>query len=225
MDFSRKKYTIYILWIVVLLLGPLTVLINTPKLNFNNPVFVMSFFQRITGLLGFSFIFIQLIFGALMSKLTKYLGGSVHRIHITQGLLAYALFLIHPLLYVAIIRVTTGKLVTFIFPSAQNLLVYELYLTYGRIAFVLATVIIFTAFFRTKPIFRRNWKKIHYLNYAVFYFTSFHAWKVGTDINSFPFSYFFWAANIVISGLIVYKYIYPRLFILFNKKESLPQKL
>ncbi len=222
-----KKGFIILSWILILLIGPITLFV---KLNltevFSNSVQLINFFQRISGLTLFSLLFCQILLGSFMSSWTRYLGPKTFRYHIVQGLSTYGLLLAHPLLYVAFTYQTVGKLTTFILPNLEiNTPIYELYLTYGRIALILLTIGVFAGYFRHKPFMRANWHKFHLLNYFSFFFVAIHAWNVGTDVKSPPFSIFYWVAISVITIVVFRRFLYSKIKSYFNvdSKEPMPQ--
>lgn len=140
-----------------------------------------------------------------MDWFVKMIGGKAYKIHITQGLITYGFMFIHPLLqnvivYQASQSLTKALLVFMPSFAAQR----DLLLVFGRVAFVLATIAVIAAYFRTKPFFRRNWRAFHILNYLVFYLILIHA-RGGSDIATIPFSAVYWVAAITVSLIVVRK--------------------
>ncbi|MBI2103745.1 hypothetical protein HYT59_01935 [Candidatus Woesebacteria bacterium] len=179
---------------------------------FSNPIQLINFFQRLTGLLAFSLLFVQLLLGSYMNFWQRYLGAKTFKYHVIEGLVSYGLFLGHPLLYVVFTYRLVGKLTTFILPNLDiNTPVYELYLTYGRIGFLLLTIGVVAGLLRNKPFLRAHWRKFHILNYFAFFFVAVHAYNVGTDVRTFPFSFLFWIAIVVITATVFRRFVYPRL--------------
>lgn len=198
---NRKKIW-YILWVLIILIGPITVFRNTQFTQISsNPVLLLNYFQRITGLLAFSLLFIQIILGALMSKWVQILGAKAYRLHITQGLLTYAFIFIHPIFYYFISYQVVGKIMLLPDRSIE----VEFWIGFGRVAFTLLTIAVVVGYFRTKSFFRRNWLKIHVLNYISFFLVAVHSWNVGTDTLTLPFIWFFWFALGAVSLSIVYR--------------------
>src|SRR3989344_8075077 len=96
-----KKLPFYLIWLGILLIGPFTVFSNTPfSLAAQNQTTLINFFQRLIGLMAFSFIFSQVILGSFMVKLTQKLGGWIYKFHITEGLFTYLFVLAHPFLFI-----------------------------------------------------------------------------------------------------------------------------
>lgn len=218
MTHAQVKWLFYTVWIVVLLLGPLTVFANSGTSVFSDPVLLVNFFQRVTGLLAFSLLFVQILLGSFNSYFVRFMGGNAIRFHIAQGIISYLLFLAHPLLYVVFTYQTLGIITTFIWPNlSMNSLTYELSLSYGRIGFLLLSLGVVAGYFRTHPFFRRNWKKLHILNYFAFFFVSYHAYKLGSDTMTPPFNLLFWGANIGVTATVFKRFIYWRI------KKYLPE--
>ncbi len=208
-----KKGFIILCWLLILLVGPITLFVNTTLSEvFSNPIQLINFFQRLTGLLAFSLLFVQLLLGSYMNFWQRYLGAKTFKYHVIEGLVSYGLFLGHPLLYVVFTYRLVGKLTTFILPNLDiNTPVYELYLTYGRIGFLLLTIGVVAGLLRNKPFLRAHWRKFHILNYFAFFFVAVHAYNVGTDVRTFPFSFLFWIAIVVITATVFRRFVYPRL--------------
>ena len=192
-----KKTIFYLLWILLLSLGPITVIRNSTGFSIN-------FVQRIVGLLAFTLLFVQIILGSFMEKLIEKLGGWIFKFHVTEGVIAYLLILVHPLLF------TFDPFYVFFGFSSQGA---EFYYSFGRSAFWLVTVAVIAGLLRTQPWLQNNWRKFHILNYVAFFLIWFHSFKVGTDIGTFPFSFFHGPALVIVSSIVLYRlfsYFKPR---------------
>lgn len=207
-----KKTIFIIIWLILLSLGPITVIRNTPELSIN-------FFQRMFGLWAFTLLFIQIILGAFMQKLTEKLGGWVFKFHITEGLFAYALVFSHPLLFAVLNYQTSGVFNPFYVYLGFSLKDIELFYSFGRSAFWLMTLAVVAALLRTQPWLQNNWRKFHILNYFVFFAVWYHSFKVGTDIGTFPFSFFHGPSLIIVLGIVLY-----RLFSYFKSLFTSPSR-
>lgn len=194
--------TVYALFVVS---APITVLLNTPiSFVFKNDILTINFFQRVFGLSAFVMLSTQLILGSHMGWWIKKLGGKAYKYHITHGLLAYFFFLTHPLMQTLIDFNLSGPL-----GSAISLLPgRDIFLNLGKMALYLLTAGVFAAYFRTKPIFRKHWRKFHYLNYLAFVFVAIHSWNLGTDVRTLPFLATFAIGHIAVSAAILLKF-YP----------------
>jgi len=216
MSIGVGKPLFLFLWFVTLLIAPLTILSLTPPGSIDNPTLITNFFQRLTGLAAFILLFWQIILGSYMTLLTEKLGGWVFKFHTTQGLFIYGLILIHPMLYTLFNYFNLGifnPLFT-IFP--MSLTGRELWISFGRFAFLLLTVGVAAGYFRTKPFFREKWRSLHILNYVAFLFVAVHAYFTGTDAWTPPFSWFYWFAVLIV-GLTILRRLYRKYFL--PKKE------
>lgn len=216
----RKPYFWIAVWLVFLSLGPITVLKDTPwQAAFNNRIIIANFLQRIVGTVAFTMIFFQIVLGSLMPKLIEKLGPWVFKFHITEGPIAYALIVTHPLLFLAFNYFSRGVIDPFYIFLGFCILCTtrtEFFYTFGRVGFWLVSAAVFAAFFRTSPWLRDNWRKIHILNYFVFFLIAIHSYFIGTDSHFPPFVYFWWFAVVVVSGISIYK-----LWSLFRKQPAL----
>ena len=218
MSLKFKRLLFLLAWLIIIFSGPISVIRNSDIDSVvSDPVILTNFFQRLTGLLAFSILFVQIVLGSWMNNWIQIIGARAYKLHITQGLIAYGFVLIHPIFQNAIIYQTSRSL-------SEALLVFvpslntqrDILLVFGRSAFILATIAVVAAYFRTKPFFRRNWKAFHILNYLVFYLVLIHS-RIGTDIKSPPFSWIYWTAAIVVTVSIGH-----RLFSPFFRKLAQP---
>ena len=193
-----KKYLFFLVWTVIILLGPLTVIQNSLRLNPGNQIIIdLNFVQRLTGIIAFELIFIQIVLGASMNFWTNKFGGWVYTFHTRyEGSLAYLLILTH-------------KLDPFsIFPQFCFLCKTktELYLTLGRASFWLITLAVVAAKFRgLTPWLRKNWRGLHILNYLVFFLVAFHSWNLGSDASYVPFRYFYFLSLPIVTTIVLVK--------------------
>ena len=220
MSVHTRRKIFYVAWFLLLCTPVITFLKNTDiSKAFSDPVLVLNSFQRLTGMTAFILLFIQIILGLFMDRWVQIIGSKAYKFHITQGLLTYGLVLIHPTLYLLItyeVSKNVLKTLSALLPSLAS--PSDILLVFGRTAFVLLTISVTAAYFRTKPFFRRNWRAFHILNYLVFYLIAFHA-KVGTDLASQPFDSVYWLAIITVSAAVAYRFIYPII------KKVIPVKL
>jgi len=198
-----KKTIFFLIWLFLLSLGPITVLRNSTGFSIN-------FLQRMVGLLAYTLLFVQIILGSFMQRLTEKLGGWIFRFHITEGIFTYVLVLAHPLLFVF------DPLYIYLGFSSQKA---ELYYSFGRSAFWLITLALLAAKLRTHPWLQNHWRKFHILNYVAFFLIWFHSLKVGTDIGTFPFSFFHGPSLIIVLGIVLY-----RLFSYFKSLFTSPSR-
>jgi predicted ferric reductase len=213
-----KKKLLVLTWLCILLSGPIIILTKTALLVATKDVIqLINLLQRITALIAFSAIFTQIIIGSYISKLSKIFGSWIHKFHIFQGIVAYAFVLAHPLLFVIFNFKTRGTIDPFYVFTDFCLLCprpFELYYTFGRIAFWLISLAILAAILRSEVWWRKNWRKFHMLNYFVFFLIAIHAWFSGTDIINTSFVYIYWFGITTVIYTIFRKYILP---IIINK--------
>ena len=192
-----------------------------------NPIILTNIFQRITGLLAFTLLFMQIMIGAHMNRWVQIIGAKAYKIHITQGLVSYGFMLIHPLFESAIVYQVSRSLTEAILTLKPSIATQrDLLLTFGRTSFVLVTIAVIASYFRTKPFFRRNWRAFHILNYLAFFLVFFHA-RVGTDTFTPPFLYVYWLATTLVSGTLIYKVFSPiiaRLVFKFKVTDKAQEK-
>jgi predicted ferric reductase len=197
-----NKLFLIVLWIIILISGPFTVLKSVKTVRFSqDSVYLVSVLQRIIGLLVFSMLSVQIILGAFMKKWIKKLGPRILRFHMIQGVVIYSLVALHIFLFFAFIFKTRGTIDPFYVFTDFCLLCkpkIELYYTFGRIAFWLLSLAVAAAVLRGESWWRKNWKYFHRLNYAVFFLVALHTFFLSVDIKVFPFSCIFWFLFIVV---------------------------
>lgn len=213
MNSTNSKILFFSIWLFLVLLGPYTIYKSIALgVAINNPVILINVLQRITGLVAFTLIFIQIVLGSLMQKWTEKLGGWVFKFHLIEGAIAYTLILAHPLLFVFLNFKITGVFDPF-YVFTQICVIckdsFEYFYTFGRISFWLITLAVLAAKLRTQPWFQIHWRKFHVLNYVAFFFIVAHSFFVGTDVRTAPFSWFYFLAITTVVGIIIYKFIYP----------------
>lgn len=196
MSFKKKRAIFLFFWFFLLSLSPFTVLRNLElEKVFANDLLTVNFFQRILGLVSFTLLFSQIMLGSMMEKWIKLLGGWAYKFHITEGVFTYLVIFLHPFMQTIIdfkSRGLVAAVLTFL-PGR------DLYLNLGKISFLLITLGVLAGYFRTKPFFRRNWKKFHYLNYFAFFLVAIHSWNLGSDVLAFPFNPFYWLALVLVT--------------------------
>ena len=195
MSSKTKRTLLFLIWLFIILSGPVSVVQNQPSL--------LKFFQRTAGLLGFSFLFIQIVLGALMKKWIEFFGSKIFKFHVTQGILGYGFVLIHLLFQ---------YLVLFSFSGFANFWKFtNPWINLGRVAFIFLTVGVLAAYFRAKPVFQRNWRLFHIFNYFVFFLVAIHAGKIGTDVKTFPFSFVYRLTITLVALTILYRFVWLKL--------------
>lgn len=219
-----KKKLLILSWLLILISGPIMVLTKSPlsivKGNIGQSIYLL---QRITALIAFSAIFMQIVIGAYLSKLSKIFGSWINKFHTFQGIVAYTFVLAHPFLFLFYNFKTKGSFDPFYVFTDVCLLCprpYELYWSFGRIAFWLISFAILAVIVRSEPWWKKNWRKIHIFNYFVFFLIAAHAWFSGTDIVTTSFVYMFWFELIIVIYIIFRKYILPSI----TKNVDMPRE-
>ena len=191
-------FIVFILsWFILLSISTYAVVLNSAPLSklVSDTDLLINFFQRLTGFLAFNLLFFQILIGSLMPVLRRRLGNFIFKFHMLQGALAYSLILLHPLLFVILNFRLTNKFDPFYVFTDFCVLCskrVEYFYTLGRISFWLITLAVVAAKLRSSIILRKNWRRVHVLNYLAFFLVSAHAYFIGTDIKLEPviFIYF-----------------------------------
>lgn len=221
---NKYKVIFFSVWILILALAPIAVLQNTPlSIAIKNQAALVNVLQRTIGLWAFTLLFFQIVLGSFMRRLTERFGGWIFSFHILEGILAYILIILHPTLFV-LFRYMVGNgfdpfyvFIDFCLLCQRS---YDLYYTLGRISFWLITISVFAGLFRTAtPWLRVNWKKLHILNYLSFTLISLHSLGVGSDIGTFPFSWFHGPAMAIVACIIGYKIFTFAKPVIFSKRN------
>lgn len=145
------------------------------------------------GLIAYTLIWGQIIIGPHVASWAK-LFPKIVRIHRLQGITAFVVATLHPLL----ILVANG-LTSFVakdYVSADRVP----YVVIGQIQFLLLVITVLVALLRNRPWLTRHWKKIHMANYAIFVFGFIHSWQLGSDIRPTSLRYL-WIIFAITGGL------------------------
>jgi len=207
---TKYKTIFYTAWILLISLGIFTVFRNelfSPALQ--NRIILANFIQRILGLTTFTMMFTQIILGSNMPKWIEKYGPWIFKFHIFEGILTYVLIFLHPIFFM-LSRYFAGHgfdpFFTYIDVCILCSTKYDLYYTFGRVAFWLVTIAVFAGLFRTgTPFMRVHWRKFHILNYVAFLLIGVHGLSLGTDFTSMPFFAFALVAYIAVLGIVVVK--------------------
>jgi predicted ferric reductase len=210
MKIDLKKASWFIFWIVLVLSGPITIL-RTPHLKtiIERSDLLINLILRLVGLIAFVLIFYQIIVGAFMDKLIKWLGKWIFDFHIFEGVIAYSLIFLHPLLLVLFkFRVSRAFDPFYVFTDFCALCQTkpEYFLTLGRVAFWLFTVSVFAAIFRKSQSLKKNWRKLHVLNYFTFFLVAIHAYFLGSDRGRVPFVLVYWSSLAIVFTTSLFKF-------------------
>lgn len=194
------KIVLILVWLGVITTPPTLFILTRGGLP-TNPLELFPVF----GLLAFTLIWGQIMLGLFMGPLSR-LFPKIFPVHIVQGLTALLFALLHPLLL--IIGATPAVYLTygFIDPALKG------YVFLGQGALLLLIIGVSAGLLRKSPKIKAFWRKIHYVNYVVFFLAFTHSWNVGTDLSiSWVLDglWIFMLATVVI-GLIYKKLLAPK---------------
>lgn len=180
------KIIFWAIWLTLVSLGLYTICktVNFTIL-FSNYSLTLNFLERVSGVFIFTLLFIQIILGAYMQELTKRFGSWIFKVHAIQGPVIYLLAIIHPMFLLVFNYKVFHTIDPFYIYTQACLLCkswQELFYTFGRLAFWFLAIGVLAA----------NWKKLHLINYVVFFFAALHGWFVGSDFHLSPLKFFYW---------------------------------
>lgn len=211
-----KKFIFFVIWLVLLALVPVTLMDTTPlPLALHLPIMTSSLILRFLGLTAFILLFVEIILGAFMDRISMIFGGWVFNFHQLQGKFVYLLALIHPIFFIILnhfVKSGFDPYAAFINICMICSTKRELYISFGRIGFWLLTITVFAAIFRSSNTWlKTNWRKLHVVNYIIFLIIGAHGFLVGSDFTTQPFYGFAILAYAIIVGIIVFIEL-PRLY-------------
>lgn len=207
---NKSKIIFYLIWIVLLSLAPITILENTSfALITRNYGTMANAVQRLFGLWALTLMFVQIVLGSFMTKLTEKFGGWIFKFHVMQGILVYFLILVHGTAFVVFnYLIGHGFDPFFVFVDVCVLCgkAFDHYYNFGRVAFWLVTLAVAAGYFRTvTPFLRVHWKKFHILNFVAFLLIGIHSLFLGSDVGTFPFSLIHAPSLVIVIGIVVFK--------------------
>lgn len=207
---KKNKIIFWVIWLTIVSLGQYAILktVVFPKV-FSDYGLTLNFLGRLSGIFIFTLLFIQIILGAYMEKLSSKFGGWIFKVHAIQGLVIYLLALIHPL-FLLIFNFKVFHIIDPFYIYTQVCFLCknksEFLYTFGRLAIWFLTIGVFVAIFRSSDSWlNKNWRKLHTLNYLVFFFVAIHGYFLGGDFNVFPLNYLFYTSVITVLSTIILK--------------------
>lgn len=202
MSSRTKRILVYLGFVLITLVGPLTVLLNT-GFETTNQLELINSLLRTFGLLAFSMLFIQVVLGSNMTWFSNIIGARAYKLHIILAFSVLFLIVLHPLFYsLSLVKSEIAGLLSAFIPSGP-FGPDEFYIFLGRISFVALVMVFVAGYFRTKPVLRRNWKKVHNVSLIAFYTISIHSWNIGSDTKSTPFIWFYYLAVFTVSFIVI----------------------
>jgi len=151
---------------------------------------------RIGALLGYLGVFLAALSSNYMRELTRYFGRSFITVHHIVSVTALIALSVHAVG----VAWRSGSVSAFLPSFASWRLFFALG---GRPAFWLLAITSLTALFRTA--IGKNWKVIHWLNYAVFALGTIHAQMIGSSFVHLAIRIVAWAMLAVLLGVFVWK--------------------
>lgn len=190
-----KKFFLILLY-VLLLCFPLITIVNslggkTFLQSFSDFDSAAYFFLRFFALYAIIFLFLQVLLGTFMNQLRRIFGPKMLQFHIIQGITAYFVILLHPVMYF-IFQTSTQGLAKSFFDLPPNFNGYfNILISLGKIALILLTISVLAGLLRKIPALIPHWRKLHQLNYIVFAIVIYHSWNIGQDTQEKPFVYLY----------------------------------
>lgn len=204
---DNLKIFFVLLYVIILLVPGYTVWQNGGFTAQADVAAITYLFLRLTGLYAFVLIFIQVMLGAFMNYWRMVFGPKILNFHMWEGILAYGLILAHPTLFLLNAALAgVPNVLGLLIPRFTNS--YEIYLSFGKIGFILLTIAIFAARFRNAGFLQKHWRKFHILNYIAFWFIFVHSFNLGSDTRMPPFSWLY----PIMAILVVVSILYRRIF-------------
>ena len=198
---KRKRIILYTLWVLSFLVVPITAFTNTPwDLISGDRNLTINLFQRLFGMFSVILLFTLIILGAFMEEISQIIGGVAYRLHTFLGIFTYFVIFLHPLMqYILHAPVYAGFLDRL---NPQR----DIFVAIGTLSFVLITLTVIAGRFRVWPSLRRNWKKVHIVNYFVFFLIHIHADRLGTDMDFGLYSIVEHGMLLVVGFIVFYKF-------------------
>ncbi len=146
------------------------------------------------GLYAFTLIWLQIMIGSNMRFLIR-IWPKALLFHQFEGMVAFLFVLTHVSLI--IITYTFEQYLGARF-LPKNLQIYGILGSFAFYFIILSTT---AALFRKTSFLRKFWRKVHYLNYSVFFLVLIHSWNLGSDVQPSLLKYlwYFYGATVTLS--------------------------
>lgn len=162
-----------------------------------------SFAFPLFGLYAFTLIWLQTIIGMNLIFFNRFF-NQILNFHRVQGLFALLLATTHAFSVPYIFGLQEYITLKFL-PQSERIFAF-----FGSVGLYLLLLTVFVAFFRSKKLFKRIWRYIHYLNYFIFIFIFIHSKNLGSDVTGTALIYlwyFFLITFLFSFGLKLYRLI------------------
>lgn len=162
-------------------------------------------FVRLTGLYGFTLLWVQIMLGAFMPYWMKTFGPKALKLHFFQGSLAYLLIFTHPLLQVVQKFFFTNRwdFLGIYLPNLSSQ--REQLMTVGRVSLYLLTITVLAGKLRNQPWLKKYWRVLHSANYFIFFFVLYHSLNLGTDTQGGLWKLAVGLMTVGVLGSVVYR--------------------
>lgn len=222
MSKTNKKLALVVILLVVLGLGPYTVISRYPLTSISSdPAKLASYFQRIIGLVFITLIFFQVVFARFKKVLTQKFGLRADLTTVVLAAPSFFAITFYHFLYMYFIFKIKGIFDPFYVFTEVCLLCtnrFELLYTLARVSFWLVTASFLAFIFDTSLVSKKSKKWFEYLNYLAFYFFSLHFYLIESDAQNAPFSWFFYATLFSITLVVLERsFMYLRGFKISNR--------
>lgn len=198
----KNKIIFWLIWLAIVLLGPVAIIRSSNLLLMQqNRQALAYFFFGFFSLTAFNLLFVQVLIMSFKSWFTGKLGSWILKFNKIEILTAYFFIFLGLASLMTYYYFATKTLDPFyIFTQVCVLCNHpsEYYMTFGRISFWLAVIVIL-------------WKKFDYLNYLIFLFMGLFGYFVLPGFHFLPFLVFAIAAYLVVLYIVLFKKL-PELF-------------
>lgn len=137
------------------------------------------------GLYALFFVWTQVILGSLM-PIWQRLWSNIFYFHRAEGIFALLFATAHPLLLAFGVGLDHYFARDFVLPNQIK------FIFFGYATLFTMYLTISAALLMNKKFMLRWWRKIHIVNYLVFFFAWIHSWNLGTDIQTTNLKYLWW---------------------------------
>ena len=140
---------------------------------------------RLAGLYAFTLMTLQVGIGGLADRLRPIFGPGIVRWHIGQGIVAFSLAMLHPVLMAVVFGV--GEVVR----MGGDVV-------WGKVALNLLIISVLAGALRAQPWLVKYWRWVHRLNYVILVLVWWHSWRLGTDSHTWPMAGIYFLAPVVL---------------------------
>ncbi|HEY4694775.1 MAG TPA: hypothetical protein VIH52_02315 [Candidatus Nanoarchaeia archaeon] len=148
------------------------------------------------GLYAFTLVWFQFIIGTNLPHLVKYF-RSIRNFHKKEGIFTLLFALTHPTLLIVGVGFEEYLGYKFLDPSLR------IYAYFGTFALFLLILTAGAGFLEKWPPLKNHWRKVHYLNYLVFWLIWVHSWNLGSDVQgSLSYLWYFYGITAAASSIV-----------------------